>query len=136
MDITPDVSRERAVSHVLLEVLSLKASTVELGTRRHRQVPMTGGWCSDRRTVARKLVALSLDRLKAIASRRKSGSSCSSSLLYRAYVLVLMPSQSSTASERLLAIGIRAFIGAISGMGTTMTSQRTAVTKSLLVLMR
>lgn len=52
-------------------------------------------------------------------------------LLDRARVVVLMPGQGSTSRERLLAIGVGAFVGALARVCPPVPSQRAAVTKRL-----
>lgn len=42
-----------------------------------------------------------------------------------------MPGEGRTASKRLLAVGVRAFVGALAGVDTTVTSKGAAVAKGL-----
>ena len=42
-----------------------------------------------------------------------------------------MPCEGRTAGESLLAVGIRALVGALAGMDPAVTSQRTAIAKRL-----
>jgi len=45
--------------------------------------------------------------------------------------MVLVPGQSGTPSERLLAIGIRALVGSLAGMNSAVPGQGAAVTEGL-----
>jgi hypothetical protein len=131
VDITPQVGWKRAVRDILLEVLPRKTSSVKLGTGRHRQIPLTRRRSSDGRDMAGQLFYLGLDSLHAVHSGRKSRRRSSSSLLYRANMLVLMSRQSCTASKSLLAVGVGALVRPITRMGTSMTSERAAIAEGL-----
>jgi hypothetical protein len=59
------------------------------------------------------------------------GLGLSGGLFNRTGVVILVSSQCRTARECLLTVGVRAFIGALSGVNTTMSCQRGRVTERL-----
>jgi hypothetical protein len=100
--------------------------------RRKGQVTIVGGGGVHRRCVLRIVAAIRATGPAWCGSARGEGSSSSgSSLFHSTSVMVLVACQGGATRKGLLAVGIGALVGSLARVNTTMSRQRTRVTKRL-----
>lgn len=103
------------------------------GSRRHGERAVVRGWSRKRRSGLRVVVCIRANRTRRLLGRARSqsGSSGRRGLLHRTGVVVLVARESRPTSERLLAVGVGALVGALARVDATVTRKRTGIGEGL-----
>lgn len=133
MQIVAHMGRQRTVAIVcVLHAIS----TRHLSTGRHGHVSLTGRRSRDGGSVVGDVIAFGVSRTSRgrssvvrISGECLSGLPCG--LLNSTGVVVLVTSQSGTASEGLLTCGVRALVRPLTRMNAAVPRQRTGITEGL-----
>lgn len=123
--VTAYMRGNRAVAHVVITGRTMHVQRGQITTRGHG---LGWGRCRLNRHVVREH---SLARAPTFLILTQVGLGLSSSFLDSAGVMVLVTGQGRPTSECLLAVGVRALVGSLARMDTTMPSQRRRIAKGL-----